>query len=152
MTSDPRRNSAATVLVVDDQNAVRLLMCKALESAGFRVLESDNGGDALNLFRRADPPVDLLVTDYRMPGMSGLELARECCSIDGELGVLYISGSSPGDDLRADLAAGRRGFLAKPFRHADLLSSVKEVLDMQPIAAPSRETQAPRMEQSSMER
>ena len=152
MNSNSRGNSAATVLVVDDQNVLRLMMCKALESSGFRVLESNNGCDALNLFRDADPAVDLLVTDYRMPGMTGLELARKCCSIDGDLGVLYISGSSPGDDLREDLAVGRRGFLAKPFRRADLLRSVKAILDMQPIAAPSRETHAPRMEQSSIER
>lgn len=137
MTS--RRNNAATVLVVDDQEVVRRLLCKTLERAGFRVLEASNGCDAFSLFHGAEPPVDLLVTDYRMPGITGLELARDCCSVDGELGVLYVSGSSPGDDLRADLAVERRGFLAKPFRQADLLRSAKAVLGMAPVAAPSRE-------------
>lgn len=92
-----RRNSAATVLVVDDQEILTVLMCKTLEGSGFRVLAANNGADALTLCHRAEPPVDLLVTDYRMPDMTGLELARKCCGFDGELSVLYISGSSPGD-------------------------------------------------------
>src|SRR5580704_6162893 len=120
--------SAAIVLVVDDQDILRLLMCKTLRSAGFRVLEASNGADALALFRDARPPVDLLVTDYRMPGMTGLELARKCCSFNRELSVLYVSGSLPGDDLRADLAGERRGFLVKPFRQAELLRSAKAIL------------------------
>ena len=130
------RNSAATVLVVDDQEVVRLPICKILESRGFRVLEADNGADALTLYREAEPPVDLLVTDYRMPGMTGVELARECCRLNGKLGVLYISGSSPGDDLRTDLAMGKRTFLAKPFRQSDFLRSAKTLLEMQAEAAP----------------
>ena len=117
-----------TVLVVDDQEVVRLLMCKTFESEGFRVLAASGGADALALCRDAEPPVDLLVTDYRMPGMTGLELAYECCRLNRELSVLYVSGSSPGDDLRAALAAERRGFLAKPFRKSDLLRSAEAVL------------------------
>lgn len=147
-----RRNSAATVLVVDDQEILTVLMCKTLEGSGFRVLAANNGADALTLCHRAEPPVDLLVTDYRMPDMTGLELARECCGFDGELSVLYISGSSPGDDLRADLETGRRAFLAKPFRQADLLRSVKAVLAMEPVAARSREARGSRVERLSAER
>jgi CheY-like chemotaxis protein len=147
-----RRNSATTVLVVDDQEILTLLMCKTLESAGFRVLWANNGADALTLCRGAEPPVDLLVTDYRMPGMTGLELAGECCSLNGELGVLYISGSSPGDDLRSDLAEGRRGFLAKPFRQSDLLRSAKAVLDMEPVGVPSRQNHGARSERLSVGR
>jgi CheY-like chemotaxis protein len=147
-----RRNFAATVLVVDDQDILRLLMCKTLESGGFRVLDASNGADALTLYRSAEPPVDLLITDYRMPGMTGLELARECCSFDGELSVLYISGSSPGDDLRADLGAGRRAFLAKPFRQSDLLRSAKAVLETGPAPNPSRENHGSQLERLSMER
>jgi CheY-like chemotaxis protein len=129
------RISAPTALVVDDQEVLRILMCKTLESDGFRVLAANSGAEALTLYRGAEPPVDLLVTDYRMPGMTGLELAYECYSLNNKLSVLYVSGSMPGDDLRADLAVGRRGFLAKPFRQAELLRSVKAVLAMEPEAA-----------------
>src|SRR5258708_17270670 len=97
-----RQIFGSTAVVVEDQEVSRFLMCKTLESGGFRVLAADSGADALSLFRGTEAPVDLLVTDYRMPGMTGLELARECCRLQGELSVLYISGSSPGDHLRAD--------------------------------------------------
>ena len=132
---NPRQNSAATVLVVDDQEILRFLMCKTLETGGFRVLAANNGADALTLFREVESPVDLLVTDYRMPGMTGFELARECCGFNGELNVLFISGSRPGDDLRANLAVGKREFLAKPFRQSELLRSAKAILAMEPVAA-----------------
>ena len=134
-----RRNSGATVLVVDDQEILRVLMCKTLERGGFDVLTASSGQEALSLFRDADPPVDLLVTDYSMPGMTGLQLARECCSLNPELNVLYISGSWPGDILRTELALGRRRFLAKPFPQSDLLQNARAVLDMQLEPAPSRE-------------
>lgn len=140
------------MLVVDDQEILTLLMCKTLENDGFRVLTANNGADALTLCRRAEPPVDLLVTDYRMPGMTGLELARECCSLNGKLRVLYISGSSPGDDLREDLEAGGRAFLAKPFRQADFLRCAKAALAREPVAAESRENQGSRVERLSVER
>jgi CheY-like chemotaxis protein len=135
---NPRKKAAATVLVADDQEILRRLICKTLETAGFRVLSAQDGTEAMNLFRTAEPAVDLLVTDYRMPGMTGLELARECCNLNEELSVLYISGSEPGDDLQAELAAGRRRFLAKPFRQSDLLRSAKAILAMEPMAAESR--------------
>jgi CheY-like chemotaxis protein len=145
-----KQSSAPTVLVVDDQEVVRMLMCKTLESGGFHVMAASNGADALTLYREAEPPVDLLVTDYRMPGMTGLELARECCSLNEELSVLYISGSRPGDDLQEDLAAGRRGFLAKPFRQSDFLRTAKAVLAAEPVAV--NENHESRFEGLSMER
>jgi CheY-like chemotaxis protein len=134
-----KRESAPTVLVVDDQENLTCLMRKTLESSGFLVLAANNGADALALCCDADPPVDLLVTDYSMPGMTGLELSHECCRLNGELRVLYVSGSWPGDDLGADLDAGRRGFLAKPFRQSDLLRSAKAVLAMKPVDVPCGE-------------
>ena len=147
-----RQAPAATVLVVDDQEILTLLMCKTFESGGFRVLWANNGTDALTLCRGAEPPVDLLVTDYRMPGMTGLELARECCRLNRELSVLYVSGSSPGDDLREDLAVENRAFLAKPYRQSDLLRSAKALLGTEPAGARLRENPAAPREQSHAER
>jgi len=132
------KRTSATVLVVDDQEILTRLMCKTLESHDCRVLWANNGQDALNLptnaapstlFRGAEPPVDLLVTDYEMPGMNGLELAHECCALDPNLSVLYISGSSPGIELAAELRLENRAFLAKPFRQSDLMQSAKALLE-----------------------
>jgi CheY-like chemotaxis protein len=147
-----RRKPATVVVVVDDQEILRLLMCKTLESGGFRVLQANNGADALSLFRSVEPPVDLLVTDYRMPVMTGLVLARECCSFSGELNVLYISGSSPGDALQTELMLARRSFLAKPFRQSDLLRNAKTLLDTQLASAPYQVTHGSQVERLSMER
>jgi CheY-like chemotaxis protein len=84
--------------------------------------------------------VDLLVTDYEMPGMTGLELARACARRDPNVGVLYISGSEPGDELRGDLGTPRRAFLLKPFRGDELLRKVKELFvpgfDPDPVPTP----------------
>jgi CheY-like chemotaxis protein len=134
------RNTGATVLVVDDDEILRRLICKTLETDGFRVLTAINGADALTACRDAKPPVELLVTDYSMPDMTGLQLARECCSLNPELNVLYVSGSWPGDALRRDLALGRRRFLAKPFLQSELLCNARAVLDMQSEVAPSRKS------------
>ncbi|MEO8050333.1 MAG: response regulator [Acidobacteriota bacterium] len=134
-------NFPATVLVVDDQEVSKLVMCKTLEQAGFHVLSANSGAEALILYRDAQPSVDLLVTDYKMPGMTGVELARECSSMDGELAVLYVSGSIPGDDLRSALVSARQRFLPKPFRQSDFLRSAKEALAMGPGAAGARENQ-----------
>ena len=130
------------MLVIDDQEIVRLLMCRTLENGGFHVLTASNGLDALNLFRSAEPAVDLLVTDYSMPGMTGLELADVCCSLNRELRVIYVSGSSPGNDLQANLSLGRRAFLPKPFRQADLLRNAKAAMEIAPVPAQSREYQS----------
>lgn len=146
-----KRFSAATVLVVDDQEVLTLLMSQTLASSGFRVLWANNGQDALTLCRGAEPRVDLLVTDYKMPGMTGLDLARECCRLDDELSVLYISGSLPGDELRKDLSLGNRSFLAKPFRQADFLRSAKALLGLEPLVAPPQD-RGSGLERLSMER
>jgi CheY-like chemotaxis protein len=116
------------ILLVDDENSVRDSLYVLLESGGYEVLAASNGPDGLNIFRRSTRPIELLVTDYNMPLMSGLELARECSRLCNELSVLYVSGSCPDGELQADLQARRRGFLAKPFRGDDLLLKAKELL------------------------
>jgi DNA-binding response OmpR family regulator len=64
-----------------------------------------------------------------MPRMSGLELARECSRLFSALRVLYVSGSRPDGELLADLQAGRKDFLAKPFRGQELLRKARELID-----------------------
>jgi CheY-like chemotaxis protein len=116
------------VLLVDDEHSVRDFLYRLLESAGYEVLEASSGPEALDVYRQSDPPIELLVTDYNMPQMSGLELARECSRICSELGVLYVSGSSPDEELLADLQARRRSFLAKPFDGDDVLREARGLL------------------------
>jgi CheY-like chemotaxis protein len=116
------------ILLVDDENFIRDSLYTILERAGYEVLAASNGPDGLTIFRQSRPPIDLLVTDYNMPQMSGLELARECLKLRCELSVLFVSGCRPDEELQAELQARKRGFLAKPFRGAELLHKTRELL------------------------
>ena len=124
-------NKSPRILLVDDETSVRDSLYALLESEGYEVLAASNGQDGLTIFRQSTRPIELLVTDYNMPQMSGVELARECSRLYGGLSVLYVSGARPDEELQADLQAGRRAFLAKPFRGPELLRKAKELLLME---------------------
>jgi CheY-like chemotaxis protein len=128
------------ILLVDDRNSVRDYVYTLLDSDGYEVLAAGNGPEGLTILHRSLRPVDLLVTDCEMPGMTGLELARACARRTRNLGVLYISGSGPDEELKAELATSRRAFLLKPFRGGELLHKVRELFvpgfDPDPRPAP----------------
>ena len=122
---------APRILLVDDEKSTRDSLYALFEREGYEVLVASNGPDALSIFRLSGRPIELLVTDYNMPHMSGLELARECSRLDSGLRVLYVSGSRPDEELQADLQTRTRGFLAKPFRAGELLRKTRELLLME---------------------
>jgi two-component system cell cycle sensor histidine kinase/response regulator CckA len=113
-----------TILLVEDEPAVRQLFAQALTRAGYSVYEARNGQEAMKLFDAHGDQVDLLLTDMRMPYMGGAELAHHLRGRRRTLKLLCISGY-PGN-LDSDLAVD---FLAKPFSRDDLLRKVREVLD-----------------------
>jgi two-component system, cell cycle sensor histidine kinase and response regulator CckA len=113
-----------TILLVEDEPAVRQLFAQALTRAGYGVYEARNGQEAVKLFDQHGDAIDMLLTDLRMPYMGGAELAHHLRGRRRTLKLLCISGY-PGN-LDADLAAD---FLAKPFSRDDLLRKVREVLD-----------------------
>jgi two-component system, cell cycle sensor histidine kinase and response regulator CckA len=115
--------------------SLRKILYRILENGGYDVLSASSGAEAVAIFRRSSPPVDLLITDYNMPGMSGLEVGRECAAIDATLPVLYISGNYPDAELRTAMEQRKSGFLAKPFRKEELLRTCKEMLLMGPEPA-----------------
>lgn len=113
-----------TILLVEDEPAVRQLFAQALMRAGYAVHEARNGQEAMKVFDQHGESIDMLLTDMRMPYMGGAELAHQLRSRRRTLKLLCISGY-PGN-LDADLASD---FLAKPFSRDDLLKKVREVLD-----------------------
>jgi two-component system cell cycle sensor histidine kinase/response regulator CckA len=113
-----------TILLVEDEPAVRQLFAQALTRAGYAVHEARNGQEAMKLFDQHGDSIDMLLTDMRMPYMGGAELAHQLRARRRTLKLLCISGY-PGN-LDADLATD---FLAKPFSRDDLLKKVREVLD-----------------------
>jgi CheY-like chemotaxis protein len=113
-----------TILLVEDEPAVRQLFAHALVREGYSVFEARNGQEAMRLFDQHGDSIDMLLTDMRMPYMGGAELAHHLRGRRRTLKLLCISGY-PGY-LDADLAAD---FLSKPFSRDALLKKVREVLD-----------------------
>jgi len=116
-----------TLLVVDDDLAVCSILTRALSTYGYRVLPANGAEEALRL-EIATPKIDLLITDYAMPQVNGLELIRQFRSGRPHTPVLLISGSLPPLDVGAE-AYGRFATLAKPFSLAELIGKVRELLD-----------------------
>jgi CheY-like chemotaxis protein len=117
-----------TVLLADDEPAVRGLAASALSSQGYRVLEAGGGDEALALAARHPGPIHLLVTDVVMPGTDGPALARRLRAARPGTPVLFISGFAEQAMLAAELEATGGSFLAKPFAIADLARAARELL------------------------
>jgi two-component system, cell cycle sensor histidine kinase and response regulator CckA len=113
-----------TILLVEDEPAVRQLFSQALTRAGYAVYEARNGQEAMKLFDQHGETIDLVLTDMRMPYMGGAELAHHLRGRRRTLKLLCISGY-PGS-LDSELSSD---FLAKPFSRDELLNKVREVLD-----------------------
>lgn len=113
-----------TILLVEDEPAVRQLFAQALTRAGYTVYEARNGQEAMKVFDQHGDSINLLLTDMKMPYMGGAELAHQLRARRRTLKLLCISGY-PGN-LDAELAVD---FLAKPFSRDELLRKVREVLD-----------------------
>jgi PAS domain S-box-containing protein len=117
-----------TILVAEDEDAVRQFVERVLTGAGYRVTAATHGADALTL-ADAMPDLDLLVTDVVMPGMSGVELAGHLAAIHPGLPVIYASGYSEEAILLGAVGEDRVPYLSKPFTAEALLALVREVLD-----------------------
>jgi two-component system cell cycle sensor histidine kinase/response regulator CckA len=117
---------AATILLVDDDDAIRLVIRSILELSGYRVIDAGAPALASILFEENPEAIDLLITDVVMPGMSGPTLADRLSAVRPELPVLFISGGvdlttiTRGDD--------RRRMLTKPFEAAVLLDAAETLL------------------------
>ena len=122
-------NGSETVLLVEDETMVRTLARKALESHGYRVLEAGAAPAALELSERHVGPINLLLTDVVMPGMSGRELAHRLLEVRGTLRVLYMSGYTDDAVLRHGVLEEGMAYLQKPFTPDKLARKVREVLD-----------------------
>lgn len=113
-----------TILLVEDEPAVRQLFAMALSRAGYTVHEARNGEEAVKVFDQHADEIDLLLTDMRMPYMGGAELAGRLRGRNQALKTICISGygGSAATAVSSD-------FLAKPFSRDEMLKKVREVLD-----------------------
>jgi two-component system, cell cycle sensor histidine kinase and response regulator CckA len=127
-TEPPVPGGSETVLVVEDEDAVRHLVCRALRAKGYRVVEAPHAESALVLASAMAEPIHLLVSDLVMPGISGLLLAERLASSRPAMRVLFITGYAPeAVDRNGELAAAG-ALLEKPFTADQLARKVREVL------------------------
>jgi CheY-like chemotaxis protein len=118
-----------TVLVVEDDGAVRDLASHILRSQGYRVLEASSGEEALDLYGVMKEPIHLVLTDVVMPRMSGRELADHFIFLYPEMKILYMSGYTDDAILRHGVLEEEVSYIQKPFTMEGLAKKVREVLD-----------------------
>ncbi len=118
-----------TVLLVEDEELVRMMLMEVLKSCGYTVLDARHGADALALAGQFREPIQLLVTDVTMPGFSGLELARRLGEKRPSMRVLFISGYSDQDAAQWGKLNQPFQFLQKPFHPDVFLEKVRQILD-----------------------
>ncbi len=116
-----------TVLLVEDEPALRKLTRKMLLEMGLTVLEAEDAFQAVNISKQTDTPIDLLLTDVVMPGMSGLALAEVLSPQRPEMKVLYMSGYSDGVIAQHRVAETGISILRKPFTRVELARQLEDV-------------------------
>jgi CheY-like chemotaxis protein len=126
-----------TVLLVEDEDAVRALAREVLRRQGYVVLEARHGLDALRVAERHQDPIHLLVTDVVMPHMSGRDLARRLADARPNMKLLFISGYTDHAVVHRDLTPGS-AFLQKPFTPENFAQKVRSVLDEKSTGVVSR--------------
>src|SRR5262249_7409386 len=118
-----------TILLVEDEEAVRQLARRVLVLCGYTVLEARHGVEALNLLATYSGPLHLLVTDVVMPQMSGAMLAERVLAHRPRIPVLYLAGYADSTLLREGLGDRTLSVLSKPFSLTALACRVRELLD-----------------------
>ena len=139
VTSAPRQSNAReksrgseTILVVDDDRRVLVVICKVLRDNGFEVLEAQSAADALTLCEQHSGTIDLLLSDIVLARMSGPQLAARLATSRPKMKVLYFSGHGASSMFAAAIQASGARMLQKPIRPDVLVRQVCEVLDAEP--------------------
>lgn len=124
-----RARGSETVLLVEDDDAVRAVTRRALIRFGYAVLPATGGSEAMEIAREHPEEIDLLLTDIMMPGMNGVEVAGAVSRIRPGIRVFYMSGYADQDLVREGLLTPGTRFLQKPFTPQELAERVRAILD-----------------------
>jgi CheY-like chemotaxis protein len=122
-------SGSETVLIVEDNDALRKLAKNVLRKYGYEILEAENGEKALNVSETHEGPIHLLLTDVVMPAMSGTDLSEKLQSIRPETRVIYMSGYTADAIVRNGILRQDINFIEKPFSLENLAKKVRQVLD-----------------------
>ena len=122
-------NEGEVVLVVEDEEAVRGMTARLLESEGYKVLTARDGAEALEAIRSEIGRLDLVIMDAAMPSMNGRELAAQLQELRPGLPVLFMSGYTDDEMVRRGLIEPDHPFLSKPFTLEILAGAVRVLID-----------------------
>ncbi len=123
------RGGSETLLVVEDDEQIRALTCQVLREYGYATLAASRGEEALEIYRRHEGPIPLLVTDVVLPQMNGEELARQLTVLRPGIKALYLSGYANNAVVLHGILNRELAFLQKPFTPEALARKVREILD-----------------------
>lgn len=132
-TSNEKKNAdltgTGTILLVEDEDAVRMFSSRALRDKGYRIIEASNGESALEFIQKNATTIDLVITDVVMPKMDGPTLMEHIKKLNPKMKIIFISGYTE-DSFRNSLANDAQvHFLSKPFNLKELAGKVKEVME-----------------------
>jgi len=122
------QDGTETILVVEDETALRRLLCLSLDRRGYEVLAARDGAEAIEIFRQHGDRIHLVVTDIMMPHVDGLELRQRIATLRRNVRFLFISGYSEETIEQDQMLAQGCAFLEKPFLPDELASKVRELL------------------------
>jgi signal transduction histidine kinase/CheY-like chemotaxis protein len=129
-----------TILLAEDDDALRSLGARVLGAFGYKVLVARTGAEALRIVASHDGPIDLVATDVVMPEMSGSQLVAEVLKARPGIRVLFMSGYTDDEVMRRGVIDGQTAFLQKPFTPDMLAHKVRDVLDLQAVIGDSGRT------------
>ena len=122
------KRGSGHILIVDDEEIMRITAKQILENAGFKATYAANGREALSLFNDTSTHYDLIILDMIMPEMNGKDCFREIRKLSSEIPVILASGFSQGNDIREMKKDGTVSFISKPFRGQELIQAIHELL------------------------
>jgi two-component system cell cycle sensor histidine kinase/response regulator CckA len=117
-----------TILLVEDEPALRALTKRILSSAGYTVLDAESGDEALALLAAHDGPVHLVLTDVVMPGMNGRDVATHVAALRPGIRILFASGYTDDTIFRHGVLDDGSRFISKPYAPGELRRKIREAL------------------------
>jgi PAS domain S-box-containing protein len=118
-----------TIMLVDDEDPLRAMGQRILTAMGYQVIPASSGEKAVELYRKRSSGIDLVVMDLGMPGMGGHKAMKAILELDPRAKVVIASGYAANDQVKAALVSGGAGYVAKPFKRAELLAMVRNTID-----------------------
>lgn len=118
--------TAATILIIDDEYGIRWALDKALSEEGYTVVKAANGTEGLEAV--ASQNITMVLLDYKMPGLSGLEVLEQLKKTNPDLPVIFMTGHSSIPTALDSLRMGAIAYITKPFHLADMKATINKVL------------------------